>query len=241
MVSPREIELKEWIKRKFGFPTLRVELTEDQLDDSLHDAKLWFAMWKGQTKEMLLPIMAGINEYILPNEVNDIENFSPGISPIDLRVLFSSFNFLDEHIPYDLFRVPQAGGVYSTFAQTVGYVEMVKRIMSSEQDYEFNRDTHKLMIYPVPRAGFNVLLTYKSSSVDFSAMDPRDEDLFRRRSAAEAKERLGQIRSRFKEYPLAGGQGAMNGPELLEQAEKEKEKLQEEIIGLGGPLGIITG
>lgn len=236
-----ETELKAYIMRQFGHPQQRVELTDDQLNDSIGDAKRWFASWKGQTKEMPWAVSAGTSEYILPNEVDDVLEVNPGVSAVDLRVLFTSFNFLDEQIPYDLFRVPQAGGIYSTFAQTISYVEMVKRLMSSEPDYEFNRDTHKLRIFPIPRGAFVVLITYKSSQVDFESLDPRDEDLFIRWAFACAKDRLGRLRSKFSSYPLAGGDKEMDGAALKDEAKEDKKELMEEVVGLAGNMGIITG
>jgi hypothetical protein len=240
-MAVNETELKGWVKRTLGFPTQRVELTEDQLDDSIADAKRWFANWKGTNKEMTLAVIAGQSEYTLPNDVNDVLSIAPGVSAVDLRVLFTSFNFLDESIPYDLFRVPQAGGVYSTFAQTISYVDMVKRVMSSDVDYEFDRDSHKLRIFPVQKGSYSALISYKSATVDISSLDPRDEELIRRYTFARAKMRLGYLRSKFDSYPLAGGDKKLDGETLKQEAKEELEALQEEIVGLGFPMGIITG
>ena len=58
---------------------------------------------------------------------------------------------------------------------------------------------------------------------------------------ADAKEMLGRHRSKYDTYPAAGGTVGLDGGKLLDEAEKEKAKLDEDIIERGFPVPFEVG
>ena len=56
------------------------------------------------------------------------------------------------------------------------------------------------------------------------------------------KIRLGRVRSKFVDgFASAGGPKILDGSTLIEEANTEKEKLKEEILGLSDPIPFLTG
>ena len=68
------------------------------------------------------------------------------------------------------------------------------------------------------------------------ALEGRDAQLFFDWGLADAKETLGTIRNKYKDYPAAGGSISMDGSDLLEQAKDAKENLEEQISDSQGPM-----
>ena len=71
--------------------------------------------------------------------------------------------------------------------------------------------------------------------------DARDVDLIYRYVEATAKKIVGRVRSKYKSYPAAGGTIDTDGPDLLEEARVDFEKLEEEIAGSQYPMGFLVG
>jgi hypothetical protein len=71
--------------------------------------------------------------------------------------------------------------------------------------------------------------------------DHRDVDLIYRYVEASAKKIVGRIRSKYKSYPAAGGMIDTDGPDLLEEAKADLEKLEEEISQSQYPMGFQVG
>ena len=60
-------------------------------------------------------------------------------------------------------------------------------------------------------------------------------------SLAWAKEFLGRIRSKYGSVPGPTGEMQLDGATLLQEAQMEKEKLEESVILRGQPLGFLVG
>jgi hypothetical protein len=60
-----DAELSQWLLRRLGAPMLKVELTQEHLEDAIEQAKRWFAAKKGQSKWAKLNISPGISAYDL--------------------------------------------------------------------------------------------------------------------------------------------------------------------------------
>jgi hypothetical protein len=232
-------ELKKWILRRLGSPLLKVELTEAHLEDSIASAKMWFSAKKGVRKQTLLPFFSGSNEYILPDEIDTVLEVSFPVAPMDISMVFSPFLLMDEKVPYDVFAAPSSVGLYSSFTQTLQYVEMAKRILGAEPDWR--QEGRTLYLFPIPRTNGRIFLDYKSVTFTIEQLNERDFDLLKRYALAKAMADLGRIRSKYDGYPTSSGETHLDGDKLLDEAKEVIEALDEEIGQSAYPIPFLSG
>jgi len=232
--------LKQWILRRLGAPFLKVELTADNLEDAVENARRWFVAKKGVTRFYTLPIQSG-NDYDLLDDVDTVTDVVFTSSALDLTLVFSPFVLIDEKVPYDVFAAPSSGGLYSSLVQTLQYIDMGKRILSAEADWR--QEGRKLYIMPASRPDYasNLLVEYKANSVTIEQLNERDHDLIKRFSLAQAKLDVGRVRSKYDTFSTAQGSSTMDGLTLLDEARTELEKLEEEISASAYPMPFMVG
>lgn len=92
-------DLRSWIKRKLGYPMVRVELHDTQIDDCIMKAREEYIKWGvgSATDEVFftIPLSAGIDTYDLPSGVTEIvkvKEFDTSVHGIN--TLFSVENYL---------------------------------------------------------------------------------------------------------------------------------------------------
>ncbi len=235
-----EAALKKWILRRFGAPLLNVELTDDHLNDCITDARHWFSAKKGVRLNAMITINYGQTEYELPDIVDTVTDVIFPTQRLDVSLVFSPFTLLDDKVPYDVFSAPNSMGLYSSYTQTLQYVEMAKRILGAERDWR--QEGRILHIFPPPKNSAPMMIEFKGSRFTIEQLNERDHDLVKRWALARAKIDLGRIRSKYPEgFPTAQGSVALDGATLLEEGEAELEVLKEEVALSGFPMGFLTG
>lgn len=234
-----EEKMKEWILRRLGAPLLKVELAACNLDDSIEESRRWFAAKKGFKKRTTINIIDNVVEYPLPDDVDTVTDFVVAASPFDIALVYFPFNLFEGQIPYNVFAAPSTLGLYSTFTQALQHIEVAKRVLSIEP--EWRQEDRKLLVFPTRKTSSVALIEYKTNSYTLEQMNERDHDLLKRYALMIAKETLGRVRSKYGEYPTAQGTTSLDGDKLLEEAQRDKEALEEEIAQSGFPLGFLVG
>jgi hypothetical protein len=231
--------LGQWILRRLGAPFLKVELTQDHLDDCVEDARRWFVAKKGVTKFYQTNVLDGVTEYILPSDVDTVTDLMFAGSSLDLSLVFSPFILIDDKVPYDVFAAPSSMGLYSSFTQTLMYIDMAKKVLSADEDWR--HEGRKLYITPRPKNATYMIVEYKANMVTIEHLGERDHDLIKRFALAKAKEIVGRVRSKYDSFPTAQGSAGLDGPTLLDEARTELELLEEEIALSGFPMMPVVG
>lgn len=234
-----EAELKDWILRRLGAPFLKVELTQGHLDDIVEESLRWFSAKKGLVKLSLLTTQAGVTEYDLPHDADMILNVNFSLSPLDIAMVYEPYLLEGDSLPFDVFASPESGGLYSSLVQSLQYIETAKRVLGGEP--EWRQIGRKLRIWPAPKQGSSVMLEYKSNHITLQDLSERDHDLIKRFALAQAKEDVARVRSKYDSYPTAQGSVSLDGDRLFDEAQREKEKLEEEIFDSAMPMAFITG
>lgn len=234
-----EEELSQWILRRLGAPLLKVELTECHINDAISDAKHWFSAKKGVKRQLIMPIQSGVSEYELPEMVDTVLDCAPQVAPMDISMVFSPYMLIDEKVPYDVFAAPSSAGVYSSFVQTLQYVETAKRVIGAE--FDWRQENKKLYVFPVPKTDCIVWMDFKTNVFTLEHLNERDHDLIKRYALARARLDLAEVRGKYSNYPGAQGSLVPNSGGVLESAKDDLAKLEDEIAQSGFPLGFITG
>jgi hypothetical protein len=234
-----EAALKKWILRRLGAPFLKIELTDENLTDAVENARRWFAAKKGVQKTIGISVQAGQTEYELPDVVDTVEDIAFATPAMDISLVFSPFTLIDDKVPYDVFAAPHSIGLYSSYTQTLQYVEMAKRILGAEPDWR--QEGRTLYVFPIPKNSSMILINYKSSQITIEQLNQRDHDLLKRYALACAKEDVGRVRSKYSDFPTAQGAANLDGERLLEEAALAKEALDEELSLSSFPMGFMVG
>jgi len=232
-------QIQQWVLRRLGGSFLKVELSQDELDDAIEGARRWFSARKGVKRQAYVPFYSGQTTYTLDPQIDVVLDVSFPVPSMDISLIFSPYILQDEKIPYDVFAAPSSMGLYSTYTQTMQYIDEAKRILNAEPDWR--QEDRTLYIFPIPKTNGNMLLDYKSFDFTIEQLSERDHDLVKRYALAWAKRDVGRIRSRYASYPGAQGQTELDGDKLLEEAKEEMELLDKEIAWSAMPSGFLTG
>lgn len=240
-------DVVERVLRKLGSPPLKVELTPAQLEDAYDDAVRWFIGRKGVRSWVKLNVVAGKQDYTeLPDNIDSVVEVVPPKSGLwDVMPWGAEAAFLGIHnrIPIDEdspFSPSAYDADYSAVVQGLQYSEQARRILGGDFGWEWNSSERLLRIYPKPTSPGYMMVGYIANEIDLRKMQVREVDLVVRRALAEAKGSLGRIRSKYQEWPMAGGDKTMDGDTLLTEAETEKEKLDVEIEDLSYPIPFLS-
>jgi len=244
-----EKEFIEEIKRKLGWPVVKVELDDSQWQDVLKQTRRWFmakkslvAMVKKSYPACGNPISFG--EIDSTNGVYKILEVIPDESQSGLQgsVYSNYYELLPNGYPlwgdtgtYGFGRGIRSQNSY--LVQILTQIEQRRKIYGAGFDWSIREDYvngHALYLFPSERARQYIVI-YKPKILPINLLEGWDSEIFFRWGIAETKETLGIIRSKYKDYPAAGGTISTDGPELLEQAKEEKERLQKDILTSQGP------
>lgn len=232
-------ELEQWILRRLGAPIWKVELCQEHVADAVEAAVRWFAAKKGVQKLFTIDTYPTKVEYELDEEIDKVIDVAFSEQKLDLSLIFSPFTLLEEKIPYDVFASGGSGGLYSSYVQALQYVEQAKRILSAELEWTQVRD--KLFIAPPPSHHRSLIVIAKINFTKIEELMERDHDLVKRFALARAMRDLAWIRGKFGEFPGAEGSVTLNWDRLLDWSDQEMERLNEEIMQSGYPMGFVTG
>ena len=238
-----EEELVPWIKRRLGAPVLKVILSDEHLEDAVHEAKAWYSAKKGVDKTANISLVGGQVEYPMPDDCDAVYDVAFSVSALDISLIFAPHIFADEKIPYNTFAAPGSAGLYSSLVQALQYVETAKRILNAEENFFYFPHKNTIFLLPDNRAGApgTALVEYKSACSSIHQLPLRDHEMLRMYAWAWAQRDLGTILSRYSTMPTAQGQVSLNGPELLAAAEKMFESLEEELANSAFPMPFISG
>lgn len=130
---------------------------------------------------------------------------------------------------------------YSGFVQLMQFNELRKRIFSAEPSFEYDQQMRTLRISPTPFRGGNMLIQHKTRTLAIDNLLARDEELIYEYTIAQAMLFLGRIRSKYSEYPTAGGSASMDGDTMTTEANTMIERLNQEISDSQGPMAMVVG
>lgn len=254
----KEKDFRRWVRRKLGDDgacTVKTELTDDQIDQSLSDAKEWWNSYCGLHKEQALAVVNDKSEYDLTAIAPRVEDVVAVWMPdranlLDFRGLYPGFLDING-FPYGTLGFGNSNSPQGTIVQTLQNIESAQRILSSDPDWEFysddideNTPIRTLRIFPPPSDSGNALFLYRVDPRDIKLHMYSQRDLFliREYGLAEAKYILGRIRGKYASgLPAAGGERTLDGEALISESREDKERLDAKILSHQGPIMPLVG
>jgi hypothetical protein len=232
-------KLKEYILRKLGCDVVGVELSDEQLDDAIHDSELYWMMWVGRVRSVTMAV-GSLREYPALQIAPDVDSVVDVYFDADDTTLKDVFGWADVEInPFQTTFTTQGG--YSSLIQYMQYRETAQKIVSSDKDWMWDKTRRVLVLSPLRGWMANVKVVYLSRCFDYNVLRTYEWHLFRQFAYVKAMKTLAHIRMKFPEKPSATGSYSMDGDSLWSNAEAMEIMLEEKMRLLQRPVGIITG
>ncbi len=218
--------LKKYIKRKLGEPTIKVAVTDDQMNDAINDSIELFierALDGSQLRFGLLNLEAGKNTYKLDYDCQAV---------LHLYSLKKSsvIDSVTDQLPHEMSMFyQQASFDILTFVLTNNYVDMVEKLLSTEIEFNFNSITKELYIFQVPKR------TYKAGFIYYKNLDfeKNEGSVYNNRwiktyALELCREQWGMNMIKYTS-PNLPGRVTMNGERILDEAKERLERLNEQL------------
>lgn len=236
-------QLRNYIKRQFGYPLVKVELTNDQIEDSIDYAAHKFSEWATENANeevfFTIPLSAGQSYYDLPNGVITIVDYSDsgGRSTGGVNTLFTVENFLYSMGYYPT--LSDAQGSLLNYHMVLDFLNTLERYVVNQYVYKYHKFSNQLQLIPTPTQTGQFVLIH--AFVLTGSMSPGwDETQYyewlygkswvRNYAIALSKEKLGYIRRKFGQFDSIGNTGIkLDGEQLVQEAKEELDKLSESL------------
>ena len=224
-------QIQDFILARLGFPVVRVELTEYQVQTAIDEAvsKLDYHAPDWCLQYCTFATSSGVALYELPQVV--VNNFKYAMYNKNLLSVAQANQTLemDFFIKYFqdnfLFNDFSIGDYYITMS----HLETVRKILGN--DGSFNVVNNKyLNIAPTPQGfiGQEVIVEFKA--IDSNTMHPYFLNWVQKYALAICKGTLGQIRGKYANIPSPTGGAVLNGQALIDQSNEELAKLVEDLM-----------
>jgi len=157
--------LAEKIKRRFGYPMVKVELDTSNIYDAIDYARAKFIKWAvGQaTTETFFTMMlsAGENMYQLPVGVVEVVGYGESGISGGINTLFTIDNYLYNQGMFESLLRPSLGGDYTIVSYHIArdFLDTVRKYTPTAYNFKYHRYTNTLEIHPAPAAGTWLTLT----------------------------------------------------------------------------------
>lgn len=226
-------EFKEYCLRKLGKPVIKINVTDEQIDDRIDEALKYYWDYHFDGSEKIyykhqVTETDKTNKYItLPENIIGAVNIFPIGSGLNTNNLF---NIRYQIALNDLYTLTSVSMVPYYMAMT--HIQLLEQLLVGQQPLRYNRHTNKLYLDMdwdrVDVGQFVVVEAYEV--IDPDVYTDAWSDRWLARYATELiKKQWGSHMKKFGKVEMAGGI-VMNGKEIYEEAHAEIEKLEAEMI-----------
>lgn len=235
---------RNWIWRMLGYPLVRVELTEEQVNDSIGMAIERYEEYRiPEQTYYYLGVTAGQSVIELPLHINKKEVIEVVYSPH--ADLFSQLTGAGEAF-YLTYYLQNTGGTFlSDFYIAMAYKETLEMTLGISPTYEFFTSKNSngewrdyIRISPKPSVSLQIGILYNRPMTE---EEVDSATWIRKYALTWAKEQLGRIRSKYTSIPGPTGEMQMDGQQLISEAQQERQALEESVISKGPPLTFDVG
>jgi hypothetical protein len=245
------------IQRQLGAPLINLEISDEQVYDSITDAIEYFTKWAGYTEEYLIfdskkyKSGVGIKVDELINNTpemykSDVANLSAGYDydlasyrkvvdcfefskgeDTGINTLFTLEQSMAQQI-YSSYMIGNFGFDLITWEVLKGFIDTRNKVLALQSQFRFDPRTQILRIMPEPRPE-HTYLGIVGCYIERPIKDLIRERWVQKYALALVKIAIARVREKFNGTNLFGG-GQVNSQTLLAEGLKEKETLEQELM-----------
>ena len=183
-----------------------------------------------EEEDLFLTVQPSVQEYTLPEEVQEVRRlYRRGVGA------FTSGGINFDPVDGAFFNIyllqPQRTGGLASWDFYNQYLETTERLFASQYNFVWYNSSKTLRLIRKPQATEDVMVRcWTRKSEDTLFVDPYTGPWIRQYSIAQCKGMLGQARSKYTNgIPGPNGNVALNGEQLIQQAQQEIENLDKEL------------
>ena len=246
-------ELLGKVKKRLGWPMIKVELDDSQILDHIDYARSKYIKWAtgNATQEVFFTVLLSAGQYMydMPSGVTEVINYTVDNTG-NINKLFTLENYLYNQGTFDIFL--DGGHTLISYHIGLDFLETLRKYTVDAYNYKYHPYTNQLEIQPPPPSGNALVIddvTYDSpgwiliqsmmveGSTVSSDWDLNSFSLNLFNSiwildyvTALSKISLGIIRNKFANFASLGNQGiSLDGDSMISEGKEEKERLEEEL------------
>lgn len=239
-------EFRQYIRRSLGYPMVKVELTQDQIDDSIDYSLEKFKEWAtGNANEeqfFTIALSAEQKYYDLPKGVITVVDYNDTGGSVSggVNTLFTVENFLYNFGYYPNLSSSNYGNLIS-YHMALDFLSQLERYVVNKYKYKYHKRLNQIELIPTPTnlssPQYVLIRAYMLRGAlsvgwteDLLNQELYTESFVKNYSIALCKEKLGYIRRKFSQFNSIGNTGIqLDGNDLISEAKEEKERLEEEL------------
>mgnify|MGYP003109743729 CR=1 FL=1 len=218
--------IKDSILSRLGSPVIRVELSDHQILTVIDEAvsKLDFHAPNWCTNYTTFRTVKGRNVYEMPKFVlNNLQFVAYKKSLLSVAQAEGSLEF-DFFIKYFQDNFLFKDFQITDFLLMTMHLEQLRKILGRDGTFEVV-DNKYIAVYPVPQEVEEVIVQFRS--LNSHTLHPFYINWLQKYATANAKVILGGIRGKYSTLPSPGGGAKLNGDALVQDGQKEIEKLED--------------
>jgi len=250
-------ELSIRIQRQLGAPLINLEISDEQVYDSITDAIEYFTKWAGYTEEYLI-FDSKIYKQGIGIKVDELINNTPemyksGVTSLSagydydlasyrkvvdcfefskgedtgINTLFTLEQAMAQNI-YSSYMIGNFGFDLITWEVLKGFIDTRNKVLALQSQFRFDPRTQILRIMPEPRPE-HTYLGIVGCYIERPIKDIIRERWVQKYALALVKIAIARVREKFNGTNLFGG-GSVNSTTLLAEGLKEKETLEQELM-----------
>lgn len=245
MIPTTRDEFKAYVLRANGFEVLRLNISDNQIDDRIDEALRfwWDYYWDGSEKVYYkYQVQDGDAQngyFTIPENITGIVKvLQPGTISTNINSMFS---VQYQMVLNDLFNLANMSLV--PYYATRQNLDLIGQILVGDIPFEFNRNTSRVRINAnwekFPVGTYFVLEAY-------GVIDPEvytrafSDRLLQKYAAALIKRQLGTNTKKYSGMAMAGGV-QFNGQATFDEAEREITEIESSIMASAMPPAIFIG
>jgi hypothetical protein len=230
-------ELINWVLVNLGWPTITVELEENQLNVCIQNALEKYTKYASFGVDKFL--LVNLAHYI-PGKGLDLKKFNiSSVKDISFQrdnaflmngdLFWGPYAFLGQGGGYPFFNSNGTNftGSWVTWHAVNEFFELSKRMTGSNPDFQYHKETKLLQLMPEPSAG-KTQVALLTCQVEPPLKELYGNEYVKRLTLAYAKILLGTVRKKFSGTQLIGG-GQIDTT-IGDEGRDELNKIMEDII-----------
>lgn len=239
-------EFKDYCMRKLGWPAVKINVTDDQIEDRVDEA---LSFWKDYHYDgsELHYLKYAITQVDLDNGYITVPDGVIGVVRIlDIAGAFSSSGMFSAEYQFMLNNVKEmtSTGGLPEYIITRQHVEMLSEWLNGYPQIRFNRITNRLYIDVSKtklKTGKYIMLEAYVELGEEEFSDVWNDRWLQNYASTLIKQQWGSNISKFQNPQLVGGV-MFNGDKIHDDAKMEREKLEQEVLeGFSSTLTYFMG
>jgi len=215
----------DWIRKRFGDPTVAVELDETQIKTCIEETQELFEKYRPKENYIAELYAKGFHLIDPPENAHGL------LDAEYVREDYSSYEDVEGALMYDPFYFLSAGGIsgidIQTYDQIRHWIELISREFGSEEGHILLDDGRVFIQLP---GMMRVTLKWAMPYAGLEDVHRPYQMLFTNLVLAKCRIILGSIRGKFASVPGAGGAVQMDGDYQRDKGERDEIKWTDELM-----------